>query len=408
MHESIYEPQEDSYMLLDQVKKFAKGKVLDMGTGSGILAFGALKKAKWVLALDINPNAVEFVENLTITQKIKNLLARDSNLFSFLENNFVDFSKGKFTFKFYKNKNTKFDTIIFNPPYLPRDSRDEEDVDLYVSGGKHGYEIIADFLGQINHYLETDGRVLMVFSSLTKKDKIDQILENNLLEHELVDTRKIPWEELYCYKITKSKFLQELEKKGIVGVQKFAKGHRGFVYVGNYNGKTVIIKRQRPDIKVKTIANEIKFLKLLNKKKLAQKVMLEGKDYFVYEFIEGQFIKRFMYHETKDKLKKVLLDVLDKMYNLDKLGINKEEMHHPHKHVIIDKKLKCSLIDFERANYSKKPKNVTQFVQYITTHSDLLDKKKFKIDVDKLRKAAQEYKADICKDKYDQILKLVN
>ena len=45
MNSSIYQPQEDTYLILEQVKQFAKGKVLDMGTGTGILAFEAQPKS---------------------------------------------------------------------------------------------------------------------------------------------------------------------------------------------------------------------------------------------------------------------------------------------------------------------------------------------------------------------------
>ena len=56
----MYSPQEDSYMLLEQLKKYAKGKVLDMGTGSGIQALEAAKKenVESVLAVDINKKVI--------------------------------------------------------------------------------------------------------------------------------------------------------------------------------------------------------------------------------------------------------------------------------------------------------------------------------------------------------------
>ena len=52
----VYEPAEDSYLLQKFVKKLVKGKVLDMGTGSGIQALSVKGD---VLAVDINPEAVE-------------------------------------------------------------------------------------------------------------------------------------------------------------------------------------------------------------------------------------------------------------------------------------------------------------------------------------------------------------
>ena len=56
---SIYEPQEDSFLLKNQIKNYAKGLVLDIGTGSGMLAEEASKYAEHVIAVDINPKVIE-------------------------------------------------------------------------------------------------------------------------------------------------------------------------------------------------------------------------------------------------------------------------------------------------------------------------------------------------------------
>ena len=39
----IYQPAEDSYLINQFVKQYAIGRVLDMGTGSGIQALTAIK-----------------------------------------------------------------------------------------------------------------------------------------------------------------------------------------------------------------------------------------------------------------------------------------------------------------------------------------------------------------------------
>ena len=88
----IYAAREDSFLLAKYVNKFSKGKVLDLGTGSGIQAEAALKHTKNVLAVDINKEAVNYV-------KKKGIKAKVGNLFSEIDK--------------------KFDLIIFNPPYLP-------------------------------------------------------------------------------------------------------------------------------------------------------------------------------------------------------------------------------------------------------------------------------------------------
>ena len=107
----IYKPREDSFLLQKHVRKYAQGKVLDMGAGSGIQAITALEKTKDVLAVDINPKAVEEL-------KKKNINAKVSDLFS--------------------NVKGKFDLIVFNPPYLPADEREPEDSALATTGGKKG------------------------------------------------------------------------------------------------------------------------------------------------------------------------------------------------------------------------------------------------------------------------------
>ena len=58
----IYEPREDSFLLQKYVKKYSKGRVLDMGTGSGIQALTALEKTKCVVAVDINEETLQFFQ----------------------------------------------------------------------------------------------------------------------------------------------------------------------------------------------------------------------------------------------------------------------------------------------------------------------------------------------------------
>jgi release factor glutamine methyltransferase len=137
MKDEIYRPREDSYLLQKYVKKYAKGKVLDMGSGSGIQALTALKKTKDVLAVDINENAVEHVKGLGVKAKV-------SNLFSDV--------KGK------------FDLIIFNPPYLPGEKGRGETA---LSGGKKGHELIERFLKESKDHLKKGGKILLIASTLT-------------------------------------------------------------------------------------------------------------------------------------------------------------------------------------------------------------------------------------------------
>ncbi len=44
----VYEPREDSYLLKKHIPEYSRGIVLDIGTGSGILAKEASKTAETV------------------------------------------------------------------------------------------------------------------------------------------------------------------------------------------------------------------------------------------------------------------------------------------------------------------------------------------------------------------------
>lgn len=169
----IYQPLEDSYLLEKEVVRRAKGKkVLDVGTGSGIQALAAIKsEAKEVLAVDIDAESVKAVKKNGIN-------AIKSDLFSKIK-------KGK-----------RFDLIIFNPPYLPEDEREDSESSLATSGGKKGDEIIVRFLKNAGKYLEKNGKILMVISSLTPLKRIEKEMKRARLEKKVVASEKYFMERL--------------------------------------------------------------------------------------------------------------------------------------------------------------------------------------------------------------------
>ena len=59
---SPYDPREDSTLLERYVRQYAKGNVLDMGTGSGIQAITAAHRniVKSVLATDVQKSAIDY------------------------------------------------------------------------------------------------------------------------------------------------------------------------------------------------------------------------------------------------------------------------------------------------------------------------------------------------------------
>ena len=379
----IYEPAEDSYLLAEQVKKFAFGSVLDVGTGSGIQAIAAAKssRVKSVLAVDINPEAITSLGK----KKVKKIKTQQSDLFS--------------------NVKGRFDTILFNAPYLPLDPREPKDSQLATTGGKHGYEILVRFLQNIDDHLTKKGIALILFSSLTHKEKIEEALFDIGYDFEVVGEQKISFETLYVYKIQRNWLLKELFAKNVTNIHKLAKGHRGTIFTGDYKNKRIAIKAQRLELQVRTVDREAGMIKILNKKGIAPKLLWKGKEYFAYEYIPGEFIKDFLEHSKKEETKKVFLEVLRQCRVLDVLKLSKEEMHNPWKHVIVGKKI--VLLDFERAHKEPKPNNVTQFCQYLMRNHSLLAKKGIQFRKEELIVLSQKYKRRELEGDFKKIVALV-
>jgi len=176
----IYSPAEDSWLLAKEVEKYAFGKVLDMGSGSGVQAEAALKNlaVKDVLAVDINPEVIKYVEKID-----SRIYAVQSDLFNSLIG--------------------KFDTIVFNPPYLPKDPKEDEESALATTGGEKGYEVLERFIKTSKTFLKQKGRILITFSSLTDKTFVNKIINEAGYDFVELAKQKISFEELYVYALTK-------------------------------------------------------------------------------------------------------------------------------------------------------------------------------------------------------------
>ncbi len=407
----IYQPAEDSYLLQRHLKEHAIGRVLDLGTGSGIqaLTLVSFPNVREVIAVDINEKAIQALQQKISHDKLRKIKAIISDLFT--------------------EVNGQFNIIVFNPPYLPQDyaSDGREISDRTIYGGKKGWEVSERFFQQVSRYLFPDGEILFLFSSLTDKLKIDELIHSSMLEKIELEREKVSFEELYIYLIKKSKLLRELEGKGIEQIRYFNHGKRGEIFVG-VRDKNILVKKQLSSkqelvkiaIKVKReqseaqerISYEAHWLPILNKQGIGPRFIFSGgqsgQEYLAYEFVEGKFITEWIADQGREAVVKMLLLVLDQCFILDRLGINKEEMHHPQKHIIIPPFGNPVLIDFERVKETDKPQNVTQFVEFICRMRQELKPKDITINPLDLRNLAQEYKNTISEKSLEMIKKNVN
>lgn len=184
----------------------------------------------------------------------------------------------------------------------------------------------------------------------------------------------------------------------------FAKGKRSIVYKGFFKGKEAILKVAKKNAPLNIMQNEARWLKRLEKYRIGPKLYKAGKDYVVYRFVKGKRIMDWMKEHDKKEIKKIIKKILKQCRTLDKLKVNKKELQRPVKHIIIGKTAK--MIDFERCNKAKNPKNVTQFCQFLTSKNmkKILEKKGIKIDKEKLITLLKKYKKEQSEKNFKKIL----
>lgn len=389
----VYEPREDSFMIAENAIKLVKGKVLEVGVGSGYVSkeMAKVSVVESIIGIDINPNAINYSNTHNPDPKITYIL---SDLF--------------------ENVKGKFDFIVCNPPYLPDD--DFEDPALF--GGKKGYEYIEKMIPQSLNHLNDDGKIILLFSNLTRKIEVDRIIEKNLLNKFLLEEKYIGgFETLYVYSIEKRKELITLNSLGVKNLEFFTKGKRGYIFTGIYNDTKVGIKVKNKVSQTDTMFNEARVLKIVNEQNIGPKLIYSDKDLVIYKFFEGLKIGDWIIDKEKQDIKKILLIVFDELRVLDIIKIDKKEMSHPHKHILVgeDNQVNSNaskqicLIDFERGRNDDYPSNVTGFCQFITSSSfgEVLISKGINIDKETIIKRAMDYKKEYTDESYKKILELI-
>jgi release factor glutamine methyltransferase len=177
--ENVYEPAEDTFLFADNLKVEAGETVLDMGTGCGILGILAAEKAPFVLAADVNPNAIRYAkENAEFNNLLDKMSFIQGDLFTWLSDN------------------AKFDVILFNVPYLPTGKNEVTSwIGRAWSGGVSGRQVIDRFISEVPKHLKRTGRVLLMQSTLANVKETISRLAGCYLLAEVVAECTLPFFE---------------------------------------------------------------------------------------------------------------------------------------------------------------------------------------------------------------------
>jgi release factor glutamine methyltransferase len=174
--ENVYEPAEDSFLFAENLTVREGDKVVDVGTGCGILGIIAAVKAAEVLAVDINPWAVRCAkENARLNHVADKMFFAQGDLFAPIR------------------VGEQFDLILFNAPYLPSEEAEGSSwLERAWAGGVSGREMVHSFICQAPKFLRPNGRILLMQSTLSDAEKTLECFEERGLRADVFARQDLP------------------------------------------------------------------------------------------------------------------------------------------------------------------------------------------------------------------------
>ena len=210
---NVYYPLEDTFLLIDYFKdkisdNYFDGidvneieNILDMGTGSGIIAifFQCFK----VKNKNFNPKifASDILEDSIVCAKKNEALNNFHNEILFLQSDLFK--------SFPDSLKSSFNIIVFNPPYLPSsplitDKKIKKKIDHSWDGGLKGYEILIEFIKKVRNFLnlQKPHYIYYISSSRTNLEELNKNLDELKFKSEIVGRKHIFFEDIFLNRIT--------------------------------------------------------------------------------------------------------------------------------------------------------------------------------------------------------------
>lgn len=206
-YNKVYEPSEDSFLLLDALEKelpsleekFANklSIVCEIGCGSGIVTTFMMQncipsKNTLYFPTDINPWALE---------SMRETADKNNCQTNYLNPIRMDLA-GSF-------RPREVDVLVFNPPYVPahdvpnvpsHKSDIDQWLDLALLGGDDGMVVTNRLLDCLDEILAPEGVAYILFCARNKPEQVSERIRSWGWNSELIEHRRAGWEVLSVYK----------------------------------------------------------------------------------------------------------------------------------------------------------------------------------------------------------------
>lgn len=230
-----------------------------------------------------------------------------------------------------------------------------------------------------------------------------------------------PYVSIICYprrsKAELKKRLKELQKLGVEALEfsgekevfntpVLGKGYVGIVTVAHRKGERVALKIRRVDADRSGMQHEAEMLRRANSVHVGPRLLGASKNFLLMQLIDGDLLPKWLEKRRGNaRVRKVLREVLEQCWLLDKIGLDHGELSHAPKHIIINKECKPFIVDFETASLNRKPSNVTSACQFLFISGVVAKKVAEKIgekDREAIIEALRRYKNDRTRENFEK------
>jgi putative serine/threonine protein kinase len=233
-----------------------------------------------------------------------------------------------------------------------------------------------------------------------------------------------PYASILCYpkpiEAEVQKRLVELQKHGVKAVEfmgkasafnvpVLGKGFVGIVVAAHLDGQRVALKIRRVDADRLGLEHEAQMLAKANAVQVGPKLIGVSKNFLLMQLIDGTVLPEWLdAHKEKAHVRGVLNDVLEQCWRLDNAGLDHGELSKAPKHIIVDKKRKPWIVDFESSSVDRKTANVTSVCQFLLTSGGAMSRAVAEVlgerKRDEIIRALRLYKKDRTRENFNRVL----
>jgi len=189
------------------------------------------------------------------------------------------------------------------------------------------------------------------------------------------------------------------------------KGCVGIVVAAHTETGKAALKIRRVDADRAGMQREAEMLRRANSIGVGPRLLSVSDNFLLMQFVDGlllpKWIEKLRGRGAKARIRRVLRGVLEQCWSLDEAGLDHGELSRAPKHIIVGSEDKPVIVDFETASLNRRASNVTSICQFLFIGSQIaktIQKRRFKVDREKLIGASRNYKRERTRENLNKIL----